>query len=360
MTIKEFMTDAVFNFRRFSPEVKVKIESSQNDFLLLEAADIEENLLPAPGPHEKPLQPLDVLPRFVGDNPHRPQLHGIYFDRKLKNVVSTNGSWLAYCSYPEGCQLSGLWKNNEKSIKYAAEISEDYYNYEISDCQIIFGARYKEDTKNYFPTYTRVIPDAKAGVKLDLSWMLEKLDHLRAFDNLCACFKIKEPKIKITMNDQTVYFQADWLRKVLQAFGDIGVTKLTGQFIAIEGVPVVFSGGGLTVLLMPSSASGYNYTPELTKFSRMPENMDKKRKSKIKQEPQNKKCLKLRDIAAIASGDGVVLLRAYRPGTYELQVSAAMPANELTGEIAQCFMNRDVEKIDCSDGRVIIWLVPVA
>lgn len=73
-----------------------------------------------------------------------------------------------------------------------------------------------------------------------------------------------------------------------------------------------------------------------------------------------KKCLKLRDIAAIASGDGVVLLRAYRPGTYELQVSAAIPANELTGEIVQCFMNRDVEKIDFSDGRVIIWLVPVA
>lgn len=73
-----------------------------------------------------------------------------------------------------------------------------------------------------------------------------------------------------------------------------------------------------------------------------------------------KKCLKLRDIAAIVSGDGVVLLRAYRPGTYDLQVHAAIPASELTGDIAQCFMNRDVEKIDFSDGRVIIWLVPVA
>lgn len=73
-----------------------------------------------------------------------------------------------------------------------------------------------------------------------------------------------------------------------------------------------------------------------------------------------KKCLKLRDIAAIASGDGVVLLRAYHPGTYDLQVHAAIQASELTEEIAQCFMNRDVEKIDFSDGRVIIWLVPVA
>ena len=234
------------------------------------------------------------------------------------------------------------------------------YNYELEGCQIIAGQRYKKDAVNYFPQWTRVIPDKKEGQKLDLSWMLEKLDHLRAFDNLCACFRIEEPKIKALMNDQTVYFRADWLREVLQAFQDIGATKLEGRFVAPEGYPVVLSGGGLTVLLMPSRASGYNYTPDLSKLARMPENMDKKRKSKIKQEPQNKKCLKLRDIAGIANGDGVILLRAYRPGTYDLQVSAAMPANELTGDIAQDFIDRDVEKIDFSDGRVIVWLVPVA
>lgn len=237
MTIKEFVKNTVIDFRRISQERQEEISDFSEGVAALTAADIENNLMPVKVKYPRVAEGIiDIVGRFVSVNPSKKGLQGIYFDAAAKKVIASDGIMMAVADTPEYQQeFAGIWIRQKEETEGGSWIA---------------GGFYKQNTDYFYPRWQAVIPRQKVE-KVNFSAIVEKTGYVEAFSNLAKVLKHTGTlSICVNIAEKNLLLDVNRLRKVLQAFRDLKINKITAHVVD-EYHPLMLTGGNLQVLLMP-------------------------------------------------------------------------------------------------------------
>ena len=232
--ISRFITETVFTTKTMPWEVLAALSEKNGKPLTIEAFQdlinqdyqLLEKLQSVPEKYgTKSVQ--DVVGMFTDDSGTRKVLQGVYHDVTNKQLVATNGMFLAFCDMIDEEKESLIIDKAGNTIE------------------------------GVFPNYQHVVP-TEFTFKTEINNIDFYAGYLKSINNLSACIKLGN----VYAEFKDVLFRTDLLYTVFSAFVKMGAKTITMQH-AIEDTssriyPVVFESAGLTVVLMPAIKKG-NY-----------------------------------------------------------------------------------------------------